>query len=137
MMNASVYADNAVFQEKQGFDLIHLAQICGGELVLDIGCGTGKLTHAIYQQQQLNEDKLGGLVVGIDPDADRIAYATSHFTNPESKNLRFLVGHACHLVELFPEFSSAVDVIFCSNTLHWVMDKEVKHSFSKRFSLPV
>jgi ubiquinone/menaquinone biosynthesis C-methylase UbiE len=58
------------------------AGITPGMRVADIGCGTGKTTHALHQLVQP-----GGEVVGLDISAQRLAYATQNY---KTDNIHFL-----------------------------------------------
>jgi trans-aconitate 2-methyltransferase len=73
-----------------------------GETVLDLGCGTGRLTEEIA--------RAGTAVIGIDASAEMIAEARRLYPQ-----LRFEVGDA-------RDFSIAepVDAVFSNAVLHWV-----------------
>lgn len=76
------------------------------ERILDLGCGTGELTHAISQK--------GATVIGMDADPQMIAKAKHQFPA-----LHFQVADArsFHLPE-------PVDAVFSNAALHWVPDSE-------------
>jgi ubiquinone/menaquinone biosynthesis C-methylase UbiE len=81
-----------------------------GRDVLDVGCGTGRLTRWIAE-------RLGprGSVVGIDPLEHRISIARSH-----AGAARFEVGRA---EDLGAFEDSSFDAVCLSSVLHWVADK--------------
>ena len=80
--------------------------------VLDIGCGPGYLTSVLA-------DKVGqtGVVMGIDPDKERIALARNTYSN--IKNLTFQEGST----EAIP--GDNYDIVFSNYILHWVKDKNI------------
>lgn len=77
-----------------------------GERILDLGCGTGDLTHEI--------SKSGAHVTGMDYSSEMIERAKSKY--PE---LPFLTGDG----ENF-ETESPYDAVFSNAALHWMKDAE-------------
>ena len=77
-----------------------------GELILDLGCGTGHLTKTIAES--------GARVIGIDSSPHMIEMARS--TYPE---LEFLIADARNF-----SFTDPFDAIFSNATLHWVQPTE-------------
>lgn len=77
-----------------------------GSRVLDLGCGTGHLTHLIAQA--------GARVVGIDNSPAMIHRAQAAYPD-----LDFRVMSATDL-----HFDDPFDAVFSNATLHWVLDKE-------------
>lgn len=98
-------------QFRVGRLLLKELRIDPGDRVLDVGCGTGRLTEyaAMLSGPQ-------GQVLGIDPLATRIELARrrSHAT------LRFEVGKACRLEHL-PE--GGFDAVVLHAVLHWLPEK--------------
>ncbi|MGD0680154.1 MAG: class I SAM-dependent methyltransferase [Polyangiaceae bacterium] len=82
----------------------------GGQRVLDVGSGTGRLA-------QWMAERLGatGQVAGVDPLAERVAIARAR-----SGGIRFEVGQAEDL-GMFEDAS--FDAVCMSSVLHWVSDK--------------
>lgn len=76
---------------------------------LDIGCGTGALTDVIVQEAEPRT------VVGVDPSADFVAYATAHLG---SDRVTFRVGDAQHL----PLDDASVDAAVSGLVLNFVPD---------------
>ena len=76
---AAQYAHHARLQLRHGVELLtELAQPRAGETVVDVGCGCGELTwlaaHAVACRASSSGGVgVGGRVLGIDPDAARIA----------------------------------------------------------------
>jgi arsenite methyltransferase len=81
-----------------------------GDRVLDIGCGTGRLTRWIAERV----GPAGG-IVGVDPLPERIAIARAH-----APGVSFEVGRA----EDLGAFSDgSFDVVCMAAVLHWVADR--------------
>ena len=106
--NARDYADNSSAQEMWAKELIRKLALQGEEHLLDIGCGDGKITHAI------SREVTGGRVVGIDQSENMIEQASNHFNED---NLSFLVMDASKLS--VPE---KFDIVFSNAALHWIQD---------------
>ncbi len=92
-----------------GKRLVERLAVRAGERVLDVGCGTGRLTRWIADITGPNG------VVGIDPLVDRVRVARAHHPG-----LSFEVGQAEDL-GAFEEGS--FDVVGMSAVFHWVEDK--------------
>jgi trans-aconitate 2-methyltransferase len=85
----------------------------GGERILDVGCGDGKITGEIAGRVPR------GSVLGIDSSRDMIAFASSRFGPPVYANLRFEVADARRL-----PYRDEFDLIVSFNALHWVPEQE-------------
>ncbi len=106
MWDVNLYEQKHAFVYEYGKGLIPLLQPQSGELILDLGCGTGHLTHSIAES--------GAHVIGIDSSASMIETAQS--TYPQ---LEFHVTDARDF-----SFASPFDAIFSNATLHWIMEAE-------------
>jgi trans-aconitate methyltransferase len=88
-----------------------------GERILDLGCGTGRLTVEIATAVS------GGQVVGLDPSAAMLSVARqaapawTSTVNPVS--LTYVRGNGSAL-----PFAGAFDAIFSNATLHWIADHD-------------
>lgn len=71
--------------------------------VLDVGCGTGELTHGLHKKYP------AATVIGMDADPAMVAKAQQQFSN-----VKFFVGDVRNF-EIEP-----VDLIFSNAALHWV-----------------
>src|SRR5262249_19921475 len=78
-----------------------------GEVVLDLGCGTGHLTAKIAEA--------GATVLGVDSSAEMIAEARRAYPS-----LAFEVGDARHLTH-----DTRFDAVFSNAVLHWVTDTDL------------
>jgi arsenite methyltransferase len=97
-------------QFESGQRLFERLGVRSGDRVLDVGCGTGRLTRWIAAK--LEPD---GAAVGIDPLVDRIAIARAR-----SARASFEVGRAEDLSAFSNE---SFDAVCLSAVFHWVPDK--------------
>jgi trans-aconitate methyltransferase len=104
--NPSLYEQKHALVFEYGKGLIPILQPQPGEVILDLGCGTGHLTHTISES--------GAHVIGIDNSASMIE--TAHINYP---HLEFLVADAKDFT-----FASPFDAIFSNATLHWIREAE-------------
>lgn len=86
--------------------------------VLDVGCGTGAITAGIAERVGP-----GGLVVGLDRDAEHIARASGRW--PAMPWLRFEVGDVLTL-----ERVAQFDVVAVARTLQWVESDQLGAALS-------
>jgi trans-aconitate methyltransferase len=89
-----------------GASLIGMLNPQPGERILDLGCGTGHLTHEIAQT--------GAIMVGIDSSAEMIAKARQDY--PE---IEFRVADAASFHDPEP-----FDAVFSNAVLHWIKPPE-------------
>ena len=104
--DTSLYDQKHAFVYEYGKGIIPLLKPQPGELILDLGCGTGHLSQIIAES--------GAHVIGIDSSASMIETARS--TYPQ---LEFHVADARDL-----SFESPFDAIFSNATLHWIPEAE-------------
>ena len=106
--NAEDYARNSSAQLQWAEELIAKLALSGGESVLDIGCGDGKITARLARAAQ------HGKVVGIDLSEDMIRLATESFPPEQYPNLTF---HCMNAEDI--RFKTAFDIAFSNAALHW------------------
>ncbi len=111
--NAPGYASVAGLQEAMAAEVLSLLDLKGTERVLDLGCGSGKVTAEIAVRVPQ------GTVVGVDSSADMIAFASSHFGPTVRPNLRFETGDVRRL-----PFREEFDLVVSFNALHWIPEQE-------------
>lgn len=102
--NSALYNDKHSFVYDYGASLVDLLNAQPHERILDLGCGSGELTH------QIGEDTHS--VVGIDNSTDMIEKAKMKFPLCE-----FYVDDASNF-----EFDRPFDAIFSNAALHWVVN---------------
>ena len=113
---AAFYDKNCDHQYVKGTSLISMMNIREGDIVLDMGCGTGR--------QALNvSDIIGpaGRLIGIDPSSHRIKIADERLRSHDVSNVSLLVGR-CEDLSAFAN-DSFDHAYFCSS-FHWVDDKK-------------
>jgi trans-aconitate methyltransferase len=111
--NAAAYAANSAVQQSWARDLLARLQLGGGDRILDVGCGDGKVTAEIARAVP------HGRVTGIDASAEMIAFARQTFPAAQNPNLEFHVMDARQI-----RFARLFDFIFSNAALHWVDDHE-------------
>ena len=104
--DAKLYDGKHSFVYDYGLDLIDLLEPKENERILDLGCGTGKLTAEIA--------KRGASVVGLDSSSDMIEKAKSDFTN-----IGFVVGDGQDF-----KFPDKFDAVFSNAALHWMKEPQ-------------
>jgi len=109
--NASEYIKHSTPQRNWGLELIEKLNLKGTEHVLDIGCGTGKVTAEIAMHVPK------GSVVGIDNSEEMLAFAREEFTPELFPNLTFV-----HMDARWLTFEQKFDVVFSNASLHWLTD---------------
>lgn len=110
--DAADYRDSSSQQKKWGRELLEKLRLDGGERVLDIGCGDGKLTAEIAGLVP------SGNVVGIDSSPEMVDFARGAFPRESYPNLAWEVMDARELA-----FGEEFDVAFSNAVLHWVSDQ--------------
>ena len=84
-----------------------------GERILDLGCGTARLTREITMAVAPSELQ----VIGLDRSAAMLAVARAAADG--DRRLRFVQGDGAAL-----PFRNAFDAVFSTATLHWIQDHE-------------
>ncbi len=100
----SLYQTNHQYVYEYGEELLQLLQPQSHESILDIGCGTGNLTHNIAQQS--------GYVLGLDSSESMVRDARQN-----APNIDFVVADARRFT-----LSKQFDAAFSNAALHWVPD---------------
>jgi trans-aconitate 2-methyltransferase len=111
--NSSAYHRLSDPQVSWGKKVLSRLQLGGDELVLDAGCGTGRLTA------DLLEALPRGRVVGIDLSENMLRSAREHLSAQFGWQLSLL---AADLLQL--PFQRAFDVIVSTAAFHWVLDHD-------------
>lgn len=104
------YSKHSSAQESWARELISKLRLKGGERVLDIGCGDGKVTA------QIADCLPEGSVLGIDSSPDMIDFARNS-SAAKAANMTF----ECIDVRGM-DFTGEFDVVFSNAALHWVPD---------------
>lgn len=104
--DAGLYDSKHSFVWRYGAEVIELLAPKPGERVLDLGCGTGHLTHRIAES--------GALAIGL--DYSRSMLAEAHRNYPD---LPLLAADATRTA-----FARPFDAVFSNAALHWILDAE-------------
>jgi trans-aconitate methyltransferase len=105
------YAANSAAQLAWARELIARLRLRGGERVLDVGCGDGKVTAELARALPQ------GSVIGVDSSAEMVRFARVTFPSAQLPNLEFRVLDARCL-----RFTPGFDIVFSNAALHWVDD---------------
>jgi trans-aconitate 2-methyltransferase len=108
--NAGRYHDISFPQQAWGRRVLDRLPLAGTERVLDIGCGTGRLTAEIAQRVP------DGVAVGVDRSAAMLETAGSWLRDRSCKT-RLVLADAAAL-----PFRRAFDAAFSGATFHWIHD---------------
>lgn len=104
--NVNLYNDKHGFVHQYGEQLIGILDPKPGELILDLGCGSGQLSRKIADS--------GAIVIGLDSSEEMIKSARQLF--PE-------IGfHQMDAADF--KFQKPFDAIFSNAALHWVKNQE-------------
>jgi trans-aconitate 2-methyltransferase len=94
-----------------GRELLSLARIREDDTVLDLGCGTGKLTIELARLTSK------GRVVGIDPSQEMLDKAKEE--SKDVRNVRYVQAPAQTM-----NFSGEFDLVFSNSALQWIKEQE-------------
>ena len=81
--NAEIYHEVSVVQEKRGQDVISRDKWIGNEIVMDAGCGTGRVTRILSQKVSK-----GGRVYAVHPLWYLMNHIDSNMISHARKNLK-------------------------------------------------
>jgi ubiquinone/menaquinone biosynthesis C-methylase UbiE len=95
---------------QQWLDLVAAHVPFTPQLIIDVGCGTGRFSEPLA-------DRFAANVIGIDPSQSMLAVARTKCANP---NVEFRLAPA----ERLPLVDNSADLIFMSMVLHHPLDKE-------------
>lgn len=104
--DAELYDSKHSFVSQLGADLVELLAPRSEERILDLGCGTGHLTHKIATS--------GAEVLGIDSAPTMIEQARKNYPH-----LHFEVADGTNL-----HFPAQFDAVFSNAVLHWIKEPE-------------
>lgn len=109
--NAGAYHQISNPQFAMAMPVLARLPLTGGETVLDIGCGTGRVTAHLLERLP------AGRVVAIDLSMNMLSAAREHLAPRFGGQAAFLLADASAL----PLIASA-EAIFSTATFHWVLD---------------
>lgn len=103
--DTELYEAQHAFVWQLGAALVDLLAPKPGERILDVGCGTGQLTHDIAER--------GADVLGVDASPEMIGQARQNFPQ-----LRFVLEDAASMT-----YDREFDAVFSNAALHWILNK--------------
>jgi trans-aconitate 2-methyltransferase len=107
--NAAQYNRFQREREQPFFDLLDLIRVRPGMRMVDLGCGTGRLTRRLHDHLKAQE------TIGIDRSANMLEEPRSAQL---PRGIRFDIG----TIEAFPGAYGTFDLIFSNAALHWLSD---------------
>ena len=110
---AEMYDKVSKYQYINGLALVKELNISSSHKVLDVGCGTGRLTLKLT-------DKVDH-ITGIDPSPQRIEVARRKLIQMNSGNVTFELGSTDDIGRYGED---VFDVIYLNAVFHWINDKE-------------
>jgi trans-aconitate methyltransferase len=101
-----LYDDKLGFISQYGKDMLDILNVQQGERILDLGCGTGDLSHEITQ--------LGATVTGMDLSVEMMGRASEKYPD-----IKFIKGNAENFT-----LDEPVNAVFSNAALHWIKNAE-------------
>ncbi|MGA7907530.1 MAG: methyltransferase domain-containing protein [Candidatus Sulfotelmatobacter sp.] len=123
--NSSVYHRLSQPQVSWGKKVLARLRLRGDEVVLDAGCGTGRLTA------ELLEALPRGRVVAIDLSQNMLNSAREHLLGQSGNRVRLAAADLLHL-----PFAGVFDGIVSTAAFHWVLDHDQLFSSLRRALRP-
>lgn len=108
-LDAEHYRQHSSFQIQVGQELLDEIKFRGDEIILDVGCGDGRITAALSKRVPK------GKAIGVDPSSMMIELAISSFPSKDLPNLLFQKMTAEEL-----QIDEQSDIILILNALHWI-----------------
>lgn len=111
--NAEDYAKHSAGQARWAHELLDDLQLKPNDVVLDVGCGDGKITATIAERVPQ------GRVIGIDLSADMVRYTREKYGAQYGSRLQAMQMDAAAI-----SFDAQFTVVFSNATLHWVRNHQ-------------
>ncbi|KTD03804.1 methyltransferase [Legionella geestiana] len=105
--NPEDYDIQSVMQYRTAMLMLDALTLSGNEKILDLGCGTGKITHQIAESRVQ-----GGRIHGIDINADMISFASANYS---LDNLSFECNDVLNI-----DHENEFDVAVSFWTMSWI-----------------
>ena len=112
---AELYKQVSLGQHNCGLKLIEMSKVTVGDVVLDIGSGTGNLTFELAKRVQSK-----GRVFAIEPDSARMSIAKKQ----KPAELNNIVWHDGPLNTFAPPQKSMFNVAYSNYVFHWIKEQQ-------------
>jgi trans-aconitate methyltransferase len=123
--NSAAYHRLSGPQVSWGKKVLSRLRLRGDEVVLDAGCGTGRLTA------ELLDALPRGRVVGLDQSQNMLGSAREHLGSQFGTRASLVAGDLLHL-----PFEGAFDAIVSTAAFHWVLDHDRLFANLRRALVP-
>jgi ubiquinone/menaquinone biosynthesis C-methylase UbiE len=110
---AEKYDQISKYQYINGMALVEQLNISARHKVLDVGCGTGRLTLKLANKVDH--------ITGIDPSPQRIEVAHRKLTRMNQGNITFELGSSDDICRYGEDI---FDIVYMNAVFHWINDKE-------------
>lgn len=122
MDQAQLYVSSNALQRRDALAVLNdylpeMAWAEEGEIVMDIGCGSGDVTRNLLMPLLPRVEE----VVGVDVSQDMVNYASKHFQHNSLMFRAMDIGKAIQPRMTFPDGFTKVFSFYC---LHWIRDQE-------------
>ncbi len=109
--DAEIYDSAKSPQTDAGMELVAMANVKAGDSVLDIGCGTGRLTCELARLAH------NGKVIGIDPSPEMVSKARE--ITASFDNISLMQTPAQKI-----DFKNEFDIVYSNSALQWIKEQE-------------
>lgn len=109
--DAERYDSTHAPQVDTGMELIEMAAVKAGDSILDIGCGTGKLTIELARLAHK------GKVVGIDPSVEMLDRAREKTLSMPNISLLNIPAQAM-------DFDEAFNLVYSNSAFQWIKEQK-------------
>lgn len=109
--DAEKYDSAKSSQTDAGRELIEMASVKAGDSILDIGCGTGRLTAELARLAHK------GKVMGIDPSPEMVSKARKTTTSFDNISLMQILAQKI-------DFKNEFDIVYSNSALQWIKEQE-------------
>jgi trans-aconitate 2-methyltransferase len=111
--NAGVYHRVSNPQLEWGLPVLERLPLNGDETVLDVGCGTGRLSEKLVERLPR------GRAICVDRSGNMLQTAQVYLAPRFARRVRFTQADAAAL-----PFAGIADAVFSTATFHWVLDHD-------------
>ncbi|MFC3908548.1 class I SAM-dependent methyltransferase [Legionella dresdenensis] len=117
--NPHEYDKQSVLQYNTAMSMLNTLPLKGNEKILDIGCGTGRITSQIARERLTN----GGSIIGLDINEGMIDYAKNNYVH---NNLSFECKNVLDM-----DHEESFDLVISFWTLSWIPLKDQADALQK------